>query len=73
MQPRVGQGQRGLLQDTDPGRHGAQGPYDGASKAALENEFGTSVDEEVVKQILEKGTLKESQVRHSVLFPPRLW
>lgn len=43
-------------------RQGAQGAYDGASKGILESEFGTSVDDEVIKQILEKGTLQESQV-----------
>ncbi|KAK1752403.1 ribosome maturation protein [Echria macrotheca] len=42
-------------------KHGAQGPFDGASKGSLEGEFGTSVDEEVIKKILEKGTLQESQ------------
>ncbi|KAK6078131.1 shwachman-Bodian-Diamond syndrome protein [Seiridium cupressi] len=40
---------------------GTQGQFDGASKSTLENEFGTSNDEEVIKQILEKGTLQESQ------------
>jgi ribosome maturation protein Sdo1 len=34
----------------------------GASHATLDNEFGTHVDEEVIKQILEKGTLQESAV-----------
>ncbi|KAK0657317.1 ribosome maturation protein [Cercophora newfieldiana] len=43
-------------------KHGAQGPFDGASKGALENEFGTHVDDEVIKSILEKGTLQESQM-----------
>ena len=43
-------------------RQGAQGAYDGASNGILESEFGTSVDDEVIKQILEKGTLQESQV-----------
>ncbi len=43
-------------------RQGAQGTYDTASHAALDNEFGTHVDEEVIKQILEKGTLQESEV-----------
>lgn len=43
-------------------RHGAQGTYDGASKATLENEFGTSNEDEVIKTILEKGDIQESQV-----------
>ena len=42
---------------------------DGASKAALDNEFGTHVDEDVIKQILEKGSAQESQVSFSALPP----
>lgn len=42
-------------------RQGAQGKLDRASKADLENEFGTSKDDEVVKQILEKGNLQETK------------
>ncbi|KAI8724889.1 SBDS domain-containing protein [Fusarium sp. LHS14.1] len=41
---------------------GLQGTYDTASKAALENEFGTSVDDEVIKQILEKGETQTSEM-----------
>lgn len=41
---------------------GLQGTHDTASKAALENEFGTSVDDEVIKQILEKGETQTSEV-----------
>jgi hypothetical protein len=53
-------------------RHGAQGRMDGASKSTLENEFGTHNDEEVIKQILEKGTLQETEVRvpHPFPLPP---
>jgi hypothetical protein len=36
---------------------------DSASKATLENEFGTTSDEAAIKLILEKGTLQESEVR----------
>lgn len=43
-------------------RHGNQGVMDTASKGQLEDEFGTSKDEEVVKQILEKGTIIEKTV-----------
>lgn len=43
-------------------RHGAQGTFDGASKSTLENEFGTTDEDEVIKAILEKGTLQESAV-----------
>jgi ribosome maturation protein Sdo1 len=35
---------------------------EGASKALLENEFGTSNDDEAVTQILEKGNLQEFEV-----------
>lgn len=45
-------------------RHGAQGTLDAASKSTLENEFGTNNDDEVIKQVLEKGTLQESEVRY---------
>lgn len=48
-------------------RQGTQGFYDGASKADLENEFGTSNDDDVIKQILEKGTIQRSEVRHCLL------
>lgn len=44
-------------------RHGAQGTFDAASKSTLENEFGTTKDDEVVAQILEKGSVQESEVR----------
>ena len=42
--------------------HGAQGTLDGASKATLENEFGTSVEEEIIKQIIEKGSIIQTAV-----------
>ncbi|KHJ33241.1 putative shwachman-bodian-diamond syndrome protein [Erysiphe necator] len=42
-------------------KHGAQGSLDTASKATLENEFGTSVIEDVIKIIIEKGTMQESE------------
>ncbi|KAF8866629.1 shwachman-Bodian-diamond syndrome protein [Acephala macrosclerotiorum] len=44
-------------------KHGAQGPFDGASKAALENEFDTTNEDDIIKQILEKGTLQESEFK----------
>lgn len=43
-------------------RHGAQGRLDGASKATLENEFGTANEDEIIKLILEKGTFQETEV-----------
>lgn len=49
---------------TTMNRQGAQGILDGASKAMLENEFGTHRDEDVVQQILEKGEIQEATVRH---------
>ncbi|ETI19754.1 hypothetical protein G647_08767 [Cladophialophora carrionii CBS 160.54] len=36
-------------------KHGAQGQLDEASKASLENEFGTSNEDEVIKKILTDG------------------
>ena len=42
--------------------HGAQGVFDHASKASLENEFGTSKDDECIQQILERGEIQESSV-----------
>jgi hypothetical protein len=50
-------------------RHGAQGTLDSASKGTLENEFGTHVEEECIKQILEKGNLQESEVRYPAIRP----
>ncbi|KAI9882955.1 MAG: translational elongation factor EF-1 alpha [Watsoniomyces obsoletus] len=44
-------------------KHGAQGTLDGASNQLMDNEFGTHKEEEVVRMILEKGTVKESEVR----------
>lgn len=43
-------------------RHGAQGILDAASKGQLESEFGTHRDEEVIIQIIEKGSIIESEV-----------
>jgi len=39
-------------------KHGAQGQLDGASKATLENEFGTKSEEDAIIQILEKGDVQ---------------
>ncbi|KIX07295.1 uncharacterized protein Z518_01948 [Rhinocladiella mackenziei CBS 650.93] len=39
-------------------KHGAQGQMDGASKASLENEFGTSYEDDVIKKILETGQMQ---------------
>ncbi len=44
-------------------RHGTQGTLNDASKATLENEFGTHVEEEVIKAIIEKGSVQETEVR----------
>lgn len=44
-------------------RQGVQGIHDEASNGALESEFGTHKEEEVIKLILEKGTVQESEVR----------
>ncbi|KAG9716960.1 hypothetical protein KCU73_g15495, partial [Aureobasidium melanogenum] len=42
-------------------RQGTTGILDGASNSQLENEFGTHKEEEVVKQILEKGDILETE------------
>ena len=47
-------------------RHGAQGEMDTASKATLENEFGTKNEEEAIKQILTKGQVQTSEVWHLI-------
>ena len=44
-------------------RHGNQGQLDTASNGQLEDEFGSHKDEDVVAQILEKGTILETEVR----------
>ncbi|KIW32659.1 uncharacterized protein PV07_04188 [Cladophialophora immunda] len=41
-------------------KHGAQGHLDGASKASLENEFGTSEENEVIKTILMEGKIQDT-------------
>ncbi|KAK7744162.1 hypothetical protein SLS53_003683 [Cytospora paraplurivora] len=43
-------------------KQGAQGAHDTASKGQLENEFGTSKEDDVITAILEKGTAQESAV-----------
>ncbi|RMD41047.1 hypothetical protein DV735_g4087, partial [Chaetothyriales sp. CBS 134920] len=42
-------------------KHGAQGRLDSASKSTLENEFGTTEEDKVIKQILTKGTVQTSE------------
>ncbi|KAF3056401.1 SDO1-like protein C21C3.19 [Daldinia childiae] len=42
-------------------KQGTQGQMDGASNSTLENEFGVSNEDEVIKKILEAGTLQESE------------
>lgn len=49
--------------------HGTQGILNTASKGTLENEFGTSNEDEVIKQILQKGDVQTSQVRHDIAMP----
>jgi Shwachman-Bodian-Diamond syndrome (SBDS) protein len=50
-------------------RQGSQGILDGASNSSLENEFGTHNEEDVVKQILEKGSMQETEVHIHSLSP----
>jgi ribosome maturation protein Sdo1 len=52
-------------------KHGAQGQLDGASKASLENEFGTSNEDEVIKKILMEGNPQVVEVRTFLTF--QLW
>ncbi|KAF2090988.1 putative RNA binding protein [Saccharata proteae CBS 121410] len=40
-------------------KQGTQGILDGASNSALDNEFGTHKEEDVVQQILERGDVQE--------------
>jgi len=47
-------------------RQGAQGTYDTASNGSLDNEFGTHKDEDVIKQILEKGVFQETEVSYNM-------
>ncbi|KAI1779901.1 shwachman-Bodian-diamond syndrome protein [Hypoxylon cercidicola] len=42
-------------------KQGAQGQMDTASKSTLENEFGVSNEDEVIKKILESGSIQESE------------
>lgn len=42
---------------------------DGASKATLENEFGTSNDDECIIKLLEKGEVQQSQVWSRLAMP----
>ncbi|GJC91934.1 Shwachman-Bodian-diamond syndrome protein [Colletotrichum higginsianum] len=42
-------------------KQGNQGTFDAASKSTLENEFGTSVDDKVIIQILEKGEAQNAE------------
>ncbi|OBT67598.1 hypothetical protein VE03_03761 [Pseudogymnoascus sp. 23342-1-I1] len=43
------------------GKQGAQGELNTASKSQLENEFGTSKEDEVIKKILQEGSLQETE------------
>lgn len=51
-------------------RHGAQNAYDAASKATLENEFGTSNEDECMIKILEKGDLQHTEVSRDFYLAP---
>jgi ribosome maturation protein Sdo1 len=43
-------------------RQGAQGELNTASKSQLENEFGTSKEDDVLQKILQEGSLQETEV-----------
>jgi ribosome maturation protein Sdo1 len=49
-------------------RHGSQGVMDTASKASLENEFGTKSEDEAIIKILEKGKIEHASVRSQSAF-----
>ncbi|KAK5400949.1 hypothetical protein LTR06_011071 [Exophiala xenobiotica] len=51
-------------------KQGAQGHLDGASKASLENEFGTSDETKVITTILEQGDVQNTH-RNGVLLMKR--
>lgn len=53
-----------LTAHTRGNRHGAQNVGDEASKSTLENEFGTSNDDECMTKILEGGTVQSTEVSH---------
>jgi len=55
-------GSSSAIQELTIIRHGAQGILDTASKGQLESEFGTHRDEDVMIQIMEKGSIIESEV-----------
>lgn len=42
---------------------------DSASKGILEDEFGTSKEDDVVRMILERGEVQETEVRSLFLLP----
>ena len=48
-------------------RHGAQSVGDAASKATLENEFGTANEDECMIKILENGSVQESEVGRATM------
>lgn len=43
-------------------RHGKQGVLNTASNSQLENEFGTTKEEDIVKKILQSGDVQTSEV-----------
>lgn len=50
-------------------RQGAQGTYDTAPKNVLSSEFDTEKDEEVIKKILQEGTMQSVEVCSLLTFP----
>jgi hypothetical protein len=49
-------------------RQGAQGQLDTASKSTLENEFGTTKEDDIIAIILEKGDIQEVEVSYIYSF-----
>lgn len=54
-------------------RHGKQGILNTASKQQLENEFGTSNEDEIVKKILTSGDVQSSEVCVQQLWSASYW
>jgi hypothetical protein len=60
-----------LIKFCNRSRHGAGGIHNEASRATIENEFGTSDDNEAILRILDQGEIQENIVRIIPLFKPR--
>jgi ribosome maturation protein Sdo1 len=55
-----------ILTTLEINRQGTQGKYDAAARGALDGEFGTHKDDEVVQKILESGSAQQVDVGFSL-------